>query len=132
MHLAATRREDGPRAGGAIDSSHLQSYAGYDIAAKVGRRCFDSCLRSAERRAARYDRTMTELRVVVPDEIAERLAAMASERGTSTENAAAEVLRLHTPVAFDRHRPRFVGKGHSGRHDLSEHVEEILSAELGT
>ena len=74
---------------------------------------------------------MTELRVVVPDEIAERLAAEASERGTSAEDVAAEVLRLHVPGAPPRRRPRFVGKGHSGRHDLSERVVEILSADLG-
>ncbi|MFZ2056788.1 MAG: hypothetical protein WAV54_05220 [Acidimicrobiales bacterium] len=74
---------------------------------------------------------MTELRVVVPDEIAERLAAEAADRGTSTEEVASEVLVLHVPAAQNRRLPRFVGMGHSGRHDLSERVEEILSAELG-
>ncbi len=76
---------------------------------------------------------MTELRVVVPDEIAERLASEAAERGTSAEDVAAEVLTLHVPgTPVPRRRPRFVGKGHSGRHDLSERVEEILSADLGS
>ena len=76
---------------------------------------------------------MTELRVTVPEEIAERLASEAAERGTSVEDVAAEVLRLHVPPpAPQRHRPRFVGKGHSGRHDLSERVEEILSADMSS
>ncbi|MCU4183035.1 hypothetical protein K6U06_01580 [Acidiferrimicrobium sp. IK] len=35
---------------------------------------------------------MTELRVTVPDEIAQRLASEAAERGTSAEEGAAEVL----------------------------------------
>lgn len=71
--------------------------------------------------------------MVVPAEIAERLATEAAERGTSAEDVAAEVLRLHVPGALlSRRRPRFVGKGHSGRHDLSERVEEILSADLGS
>jgi hypothetical protein len=81
----------------------------------------------------RYRVEVTELRVVVPDEIAERLASEAKDRGTSAEDVAAEVLRLHVPSGTrPRRRPRFVGKGHSGRHDLSERVEEILSADLGT
>lgn len=42
---------------------------------------------------------MSELRVVVPDEIAERLASEAAERGTSAEDVAAEVLRTHVQVA---------------------------------
>ena len=40
---------------------------------------------------------MTELRVVIPDEVAARLASEAAQRGTSTEDVAAEVLRLHSP-----------------------------------
>jgi hypothetical protein len=76
---------------------------------------------------------MTELHVHIPNDVADRLAAEAAVRGTSTEEVAAEVLTLHTPVAVvDYKVPRFVGKGHSGRHDLSERVEEILSAELGS
>jgi hypothetical protein len=76
---------------------------------------------------------VTELRVVVPEEIAERLASEAAERGTSAEDVAADVLRRHVPPSTpQRRRPRFVGKGHSGRHDLSERVEEILSADLGS
>jgi plasmid stability protein len=74
---------------------------------------------------------MTEMHVIIPDDVAKQLAAEAVERGTSAEDVAAEVLCQHVPGA-SRLRPRFVGKGHSGRHDLSEQVEEILSAELGS
>jgi hypothetical protein len=75
---------------------------------------------------------MVELHVVVPDEIAKRLASEAADRGTSPEHVAAEVLTQHAPAAASHRRPRFVAAGHSGRHDLSERVEEILSAELGS
>ncbi len=40
---------------------------------------------------------MTELRVIVPDEVAERLANEAAEQGTSAENLAADLLRRHVP-----------------------------------
>lgn len=55
-----------------------------------------------------YHRLVTELRVVVPDDVAERLASEAADRGTSAEDLAAEVLRLHAPVARGG-RPGFVG-----------------------
>jgi hypothetical protein len=74
---------------------------------------------------------VTELRVVVPEEIAERLASEAAERGTSAEDVAAEVLQLHAPVVSrNRPLPSWVGSVHSGRSDLSERHEEILKSEL--
>jgi hypothetical protein len=39
---------------------------------------------------------VTELRVVVTEEVADRLASEAAQRGTSTEDVAT-VLRLHVP-----------------------------------
>jgi hypothetical protein len=45
---------------------------------------------------------MTELRVTVPDDIAERLASEAAERGTTTEDLAADVLRQHAPATRSR------------------------------
>jgi len=50
--------------------------------------------------AARYACQVTELRVTVPDEIAERLASEATEQGTSVEDVAADVLRLHIWTAL--------------------------------
>jgi hypothetical protein len=75
---------------------------------------------------------LTELRVVVPDEIAERLASEAAEQGTSPEAVAAEVLQLHVPAPHGvMHIPSWVGAVHSGRDDLSERHEEVLRSELG-
>lgn len=45
---------------------------------------------------------MTELRVTIPDDVAERLAAEAAQRGTSAEDLAADVLRQHAPSAPGR------------------------------
>ena len=45
---------------------------------------------------------MTELRVTIPDDVAERLAAEAAERGTSAEDLAADLLRQHVPVTRRR------------------------------
>jgi hypothetical protein len=45
---------------------------------------------------------MTELRVTVPDDVAERLASEAAERGTSAEDLAADLLRQHVPPARRR------------------------------
>ncbi|MFZ0666256.1 MAG: hypothetical protein WAM97_10900 [Acidimicrobiales bacterium] len=75
---------------------------------------------------------MTELRVTVSDEIAQRLASEGAERGTSAEEVAAEVLASHVPTApKSRSLPSWVGAAHSGRDDLSERHEEILKSELG-
>ncbi|MHB1519450.1 MAG: hypothetical protein ACYCVN_12870 [Acidimicrobiales bacterium] len=78
---------------------------------------------------------MTELRMVVPTDIVERTASEAAERGTSTEDVAAEVLQLHVPASTSqRRRPRFAGKGQCVWPiiDPSERVEEIPSADLGS
>ncbi len=73
--------------------------------------------------------------MVVSEEIAERLAEEAAERGTSPEDVAAELLgRLVPPSeAFGGNRasPSWVGAIHSGRSDLSERHEEIIRGELG-
>ena len=45
---------------------------------------------------------MTELRVTIPDDVAERLAFEAAERGTSPEDLAADLLRQHVPAARGR------------------------------
>ena len=45
---------------------------------------------------------MTELRVTIPDDVAERLASEAAERGTSAESLAADLLRRHVPAAHER------------------------------
>lgn len=81
---------------------------------------------------------MTELHVHIPDDVAQRLAAAAAERGTSTEDVAAAVLTQHAPTATEApvndktgHRFAFIGIGSSGRSDLSERVEELLAEDFG-
>jgi hypothetical protein len=72
---------------------------------------------------------MTVLRVALPDEVAERLADEASERGTSAEDVVSELVVAHVSVP-NRRRPSFIGTGHSGRGDLSERAEDLLAAAL--
>lgn len=79
---------------------------------------------------------MTELHVRVADDIAEQLAAVAAQRGVSAEDLAADVLTQHAPTVQEpasttSHRFAFVGIGSSGRSDLSERVEEILTEDFG-
>jgi hypothetical protein len=77
---------------------------------------------------------MVELRVVVSDEIAQRLASAAAERGISAEELAAELLTLHAPVtredslaAGERRRLSFVGIARSGgRESVAERHDEII------
>ncbi|MGH9092131.1 MAG: hypothetical protein ACRDZR_12265 [Acidimicrobiales bacterium] len=72
---------------------------------------------------------MTELTVVVPDEVAERLARRAESAGVTPEEAAAEVLTTHVPEPSRRRHLSFAGILHSGRGDLAERAEEILRTE---
>jgi hypothetical protein len=45
---------------------------------------------------------MTELRVTIPDDLAERLASEAAERGTSAEDFVADLIRSHVPANRER------------------------------
>jgi len=76
--------------------------------------------------------SVTELRVEVPDEIAERLLQRAEREHTTPEALAGEALRSYLgPAPATTRRLRFVGIGHSGRSDISERAEEILSEHFG-
>ncbi len=71
---------------------------------------------------------MTELRVTIPDDVAERLASEAAERGTSAEGLAADLLRRHVPAARRRSLP-FVGmfegvRGAPGVAELERQLED--------
>jgi plasmid stability protein len=76
---------------------------------------------------------VTELRVHLPDDVAARLAAEAAQRGTSTEDLAAEVLTDHSPAADSggERKLGFIGIAASGRGDIAERAEEIVRAEFG-
>jgi hypothetical protein len=53
---------------------------------------------------------VTELRVHLPDDVAARLAAQAAQRGTSTEDLAADMLTRNASItAADERRFAFVG-----------------------
>lgn len=69
---------------------------------------------------------VTELRVVVPDEVAEQLARRAEADGVTPEEAAAEAVGTYVGR---RRRLAFAGTLHSGRGDLAERAEEILRTE---
>jgi hypothetical protein len=45
---------------------------------------------------------MIELRVTIRDDVAERLASKAAERGISTEALAADLIRKHVPAPRER------------------------------
>jgi hypothetical protein len=72
---------------------------------------------------------MTELRVVVDEEIVERLASEAAERGTSAEDIAAEVLRFHTRPSSRTDRLDFIGIGTARPGFSVREAEEKLEAE---
>jgi len=72
---------------------------------------------------------MTELRVVVPDEIAERLVERAEREHSTPEQLASEAVRSYVgpaPKSGGR-RLSFVGIGHSGTSEsIAERHEEII------
>lgn len=68
---------------------------------------------------------VTERRVVVPGEAAERLTDAASWRGTSVEEVSSEAVGTYV----GRRRLAFAGALHGGRADLSERAEELLGLE---
>jgi len=77
-------------------------------------------LRSAQRSTLAG---MTELRVNLPDDVAERLASEAAVRGTSAEDLAADLLRRHVPPA-NSGSLSFVGM-----FDAPEHGTSVSEAE---
>lgn len=66
---------------------------------------------------------MTKLRVEVPDDVAQRVAAVAAERGVAPEALAGQVLAQSFPA---RRRLGFIGMGRSGHDDTSERHKEII------
>jgi mannitol/fructose-specific phosphotransferase system IIA component (Ntr-type) len=71
---------------------------------------------------------MTDLHVHIPEEVAQRLAAEAEQRGTSTEDVAAEVLSMHAPgKAGDG--LGFIAMAHAKPGFSARAAEELLEAE---
>lgn len=65
---------------------------------------------------------MTRLTVEVPDDVAERVADAAAQRGVAPEQLAGQVLADSFPPEAGL---SFIGIGRSGRGDLSERHKEI-------
>ena len=60
--------------------------------------------------------------IEVPDDVAERVAGVAAERGVAPEELAGEVV---VEQFAERRKIGFIGIGHSGRGDLSRRVKEL-------
>ncbi len=60
--------------------------------------------------------------VHLPDDLARRVEAVAAQRHLSPEQVAVEAIEAQLPA---RRRLGFIGLGHSGRGDLSEHLDEL-------
>lgn len=65
---------------------------------------------------------MTKLTIEVPDDVAERVADAAAQRGVAPEELAGQVVTEQFPP---RRRLSFIGLGRSGRSDLSGRVKEL-------
>jgi len=78
--------------------------------------------------AERYASDMTELYLEIPEELAERLASEAAQRGTSTEIVAAEVLSLHVPSKLGDGLD-FIALAHAKPGFSTRAAEELLEAE---
>jgi hypothetical protein len=74
---------------------------------------------------------VTSLTIELPDELADRLAELARERGVSPEAVARELLEGQLPPVPDD-APDFIGIRNSGRGDLSERAKELRQAEFGS
>ena len=70
---------------------------------------------------------MRRTTVKLPDELDARLRHEAQRRGVTLAEVTREALEEH--LGSGRRRLRARAAGHSGRSDISERIEEIISAE---
>jgi predicted transcriptional regulator len=68
---------------------------------------------------------MSEVRIELPDELAQRLHDLAASRGATDEQIAAEAVAAYLEPG---HRLSFTAMAASGTTDTSERIEEILHA----
>lgn len=71
---------------------------------------------------------MKRTTVMLPDDIDARLRHEAERRGTTVSEVTREAIEQH--LGGRRRRLHAAGSGRSGRDDISERIEEILSAEV--
>jgi hypothetical protein len=75
-----------------------------------------------------YAGAVTQVHLELPPEVSERVADEAARRGVAPEDLIVEVVAER----FSPPRPLgIIGLGASGRSDISEHVDEEISAILG-
>ena len=68
--------------------------------------------------------------VKLPDELDARLRHEAERRGTTVSELTREAIEAHLGGPRARRRLLAAGAGASGRHDISERIEEILGREV--
>jgi predicted transcriptional regulator len=67
--------------------------------------------------------------VKIPEELDERLRHEARRRGSTISDVTRSALEAH--LRGGRRRLRAAAAGHSGNTNISERIEQIISAELG-
>lgn len=75
---------------------------------------------------------MKRTTVKLPDSLDRAMRDEAARRGLSLSDWTREAIEMHLPRQRGQRRLLALGQGASGRSDISERVEEILKAELGT
>jgi Ribbon-helix-helix protein, copG family len=72
---------------------------------------------------------MVRTTVKIPEELDELLRHEAKRRGITISDVTRSALETH--LRGGRRRLRAAAAGHSGKTDISERIEQIISAELG-
>lgn len=75
---------------------------------------------------------MNRTTIKLPDDLDARLRHEAARRGTTISALTREAIEAHLGARAGRRKLRAAGAGASGRTDISERIEEILAAELGS
>ncbi len=73
--------------------------------------------------------TMVRTTVKIPEELDEQLRHEARRRGSTISDVTRSALEAH--LRGGRRQLRAAAAGHSGNTDISERIEQIISAELG-
>ena len=73
---------------------------------------------------------MKRTTVKLPDDLDARVRHEAARRGMTLSQLTREAIEAHLSHGDGRRRLGAAGAGRSGRHDVSERIDEILAAEL--
>ncbi|HWB72393.1 MAG TPA: CopG family transcriptional regulator [Egibacteraceae bacterium] len=75
---------------------------------------------------------MKRTTVKLPEDLDALLRHEAARRGVTISELTREAIEQHLQVTPGRRRLMAAGAGHSGRHDISERIEEILTTEVAS